>query len=72
VRRSRLPGSFDLQHEHAEEMLVPSPDDPTLRVGATHVIPREAADLLRDRRAFEIVAAKLGRDHGAHPGLPET
>ena len=30
---------FDLQHEHASEMLVPSPDDGRL-VNVTHVIPR--------------------------------
>ena len=58
---------FDLQHEHADEMLVPSPDDPALRVGATHVIPREAADLQRRRRAFEIVAASSGGIMGRTP-----
>ena len=30
---------FDLQHEHADEMLAPSPDDGRL-VNVTHLIPR--------------------------------
>src|SRR4029450_11184216 len=41
---------FDLQHEHADEMLVPSPDDGRL-VNGTHVIPRSREDLERGRRA---------------------
>ena len=31
---------FDLQHEHADEMLAPSPDAPDRRVNVTHLIPR--------------------------------
>ena len=58
---------FDLQHEHADEMLVASPDDPALAVNATHVIPRTAIDLLRRRRAFEIVAASSGGIMGRTP-----
>ena len=34
---------FDVQHEHADEMLAPSPDDAALRVNVTHLIPRAAA-----------------------------
>ena len=31
---------FDIQHEHAAEMLAPSPEHPELRVNVTHLIPR--------------------------------
>ena len=47
---------FDLQHELADEMLVPSPDDGRL-VNATHVIPRSREDLERRRHAIELTAA---------------
>src|SRR4051812_7457796 len=58
---------FDIQHERADEMLVPSPDDPSLQVNITHVIPREPEDLVRRRRAFEIVAALSGGTMGRTP-----
>src|SRR3990172_10439984 len=57
---------FDLQHEHADEMLMPSPDDGSL-VNVTHVIPRSQADLERRRRAFEITAAATAGMMGRTP-----
>ena len=62
---------FDVQHEHAGEMLVPSPADPSLPVNITHVIPRTPEDLVRRRRAIEIVAALSRRDDGPHARLPQ-
>jgi len=47
---------FDLQHEHADEMLAPSPDDGRL-VNVTHLIPANRDDLERRRRAIELTAA---------------
>ena len=58
---------FDVQHEHADEMLVASPDDPALAVNVTHLVPRVAADLLRRRRAFELVAATSAGIMGRTP-----
>src|SRR5438067_6727114 len=58
---------FDLQHEHASEMLVPSPDDPDRLVNITHLIPRASEDLVRRRRAFELVAARPGGGLGRTP-----
>jgi len=43
---------FDLQHAHADEMLIPSPDDGGL-VNVTHAIPRSREDLERRRRGIE-------------------
>src|SRR3954469_11783787 len=57
---------FDLQHEHADEMLAPSPDDGRL-VNVTHLIPRSREDLERRRRAVEIVAAASGGMMGRTP-----
>lgn len=57
---------FDLQHEHADEMLVPSPDDGSL-VNATHIIPRSKEDLERRRRAIEIVASATAGTMGRTP-----
>ena len=57
---------FDLQHEHADEMLMPSPDDGSL-VNVTHVIPRSQADLERRRRAFELTAAATAGMMGRTP-----
>jgi 4-hydroxyphenylacetate 3-monooxygenase oxygenase component len=47
---------FDLQHEHADEMLAPSPDDGRL-VNVTHIVPRSRDDLERRRRAIELTAS---------------
>ncbi|HET7566682.1 MAG TPA: 4-hydroxyphenylacetate 3-hydroxylase N-terminal domain-containing protein [Gaiellaceae bacterium] len=47
---------FDLQHEHADEMLAPSPDDGRL-VNVTHLIPRSKEDLERRRKAIELTAS---------------
>ena len=47
---------YDLQHEHADEMLAPSPDDGRL-VNVTHLIPRSREDLERRRRAVELTAS---------------
>jgi 4-hydroxyphenylacetate 3-monooxygenase len=58
---------FDLQHEHAEEMLAPSPEDDTGMVNVTHLIPRSREDLERRRRAFELVAALSGGVMGRTP-----
>src|SRR3954454_7145977 len=58
---------FDAQHEHAGEMLVASPADPSLQVNITHLIPRAPEDLVRRRRAFEIVAALSGGTMGRTP-----
>ena len=58
---------FDVQHEHADEMLAPSPDDPDRLVNVTHLIPRTIEDLERRRRAFELVAAISGGTMGRTP-----
>jgi 4-hydroxyphenylacetate 3-monooxygenase oxygenase component len=57
---------FDLQHEHADEMLVPSPDDGRL-VNVTHMIPRSREDLERRRRAIELTASLSGGMMGRTP-----
>jgi len=57
---------FDLQHEHADEMLAPSPDDGRL-VNVTHLIPRSREDLERRRRAVELTAALSGGTMGRTP-----
>ncbi|MGH2893064.1 MAG: 4-hydroxyphenylacetate 3-hydroxylase family protein [Solirubrobacteraceae bacterium] len=58
---------FDIQHEHADEMLAPSPEAPDRRVSITHLIPRTTEDLIRRRRAFELVAALSGGTMGRTP-----
>jgi 4-hydroxyphenylacetate 3-monooxygenase oxygenase component len=58
---------FDLQHEHADEMLAPSPADNGGMVNVTHLIPRSREDLERRRRAFELVAALSGGVMGRTP-----
>jgi 4-hydroxyphenylacetate 3-monooxygenase len=58
---------FDLQHQHADEMLAPSPADGGSRVNVTHLIPRAREDLERRRRAFELVAAISGGTMGRTP-----
>jgi 4-hydroxyphenylacetate 3-monooxygenase oxygenase component len=57
---------FDLQHEHPEEMLFPSPDDGSL-VAVSHIIPRSQEDLERRRRAFELTAAATAGMMGRTP-----
>ena len=57
---------FDLQHEHADEMLAASPDDGRL-VNVTHLIPRSREDLERRRRAIELTAALSGGMMGRTP-----
>jgi 4-hydroxyphenylacetate 3-monooxygenase oxygenase component len=57
---------FDLQHEHPDEMLMPSPDDGSL-VNVTHVIPRSKEDLERRRRAIEITAGATAGMMGRTP-----
>jgi 4-hydroxyphenylacetate 3-monooxygenase len=47
---------FDLQHEHADEMLAPAPDGGGL-VNVTHLIPRSREDLERRRKAIELTAS---------------
>jgi 4-hydroxyphenylacetate 3-monooxygenase oxygenase component len=58
---------FDLQHEHAAEMLAASPSDSGRLVNVTHLIPRAREDLQRRRRAFELVAAISGGVMGRTP-----
>jgi 4-hydroxyphenylacetate 3-monooxygenase len=58
---------FDLQHEHAAEMLAPSPSDPSLSINITHLVPRTLEDLRRRRAAFELVAALSGGVMGRTP-----
>jgi 4-hydroxyphenylacetate 3-monooxygenase len=58
---------FDVQHEHADEMLAPSPDDPDLKVNITHLVPRDVDQLAPRRRAFEIVASLSGGTMGRTP-----
>ena len=59
---------FDLQHEYASEMLAPPPSGVADRlVNVTHLIPREHEDLVRRRRAFELVAALSGGMMGRTP-----
>jgi 4-hydroxyphenylacetate 3-monooxygenase oxygenase component len=58
---------FDVQHEHAADMLAPSPADDALQINITHLIPREPEDLVRRRKAFEIVAALSGGTMGRTP-----
>ncbi len=57
---------YDLQHEHAAEMLMPSPDGDH-QVNVTHVIPRSKADLERRRRAIEITASATAGMMGRTP-----
>jgi 4-hydroxyphenylacetate 3-monooxygenase len=58
---------FDLQHEHADEMLAPSPGGGGRMVNVTHLIPRSRDDLERRRHAFELVAALSGGVMGRTP-----
>jgi 4-hydroxyphenylacetate 3-monooxygenase oxygenase component len=57
---------YDLQHEHADEMLAPSPDDGRL-VNVTHLIPRSREDLERRRRAVELTASATAGLMGRTP-----
>src|SRR2546428_365746 len=57
---------FDLQHEHAAEMLASSPDDGRL-VNVTHLIPRSREDLERRRKAIELTAAASAGMMGRTP-----
>src|SRR4051794_19476605 len=57
---------YDLQLEHAGDMLAPSPQDGRL-VNVTHLVPRSREDLERRRRAFELVAALSGGTMGRTP-----
>jgi 4-hydroxyphenylacetate 3-monooxygenase len=58
---------FDLQHQHADEMLAPSPAGGDSMVNVTHLIPRAREDLERRRRAFELVASLSGGTMGRTP-----
>jgi 4-hydroxyphenylacetate 3-monooxygenase len=57
---------FDLQHEHAGDMLMPSPNG-GMPVNVSHVIPRSRADLERRRRSFELTAAATAGMMGRTP-----
>ncbi len=58
---------FDLQHEHADEMLASAPDHPDRLVNVTHLIPRTIDDLRRRRHAIELVARISGGTMGRTP-----
>ncbi len=59
---------FDLQHEHADEMLVPvARRRRASLVNVTHLIPRTREDLERRRRAFELIASLSGGMMGRTP-----
>jgi 4-hydroxyphenylacetate 3-monooxygenase len=58
---------FDAQHEHADEMLAPTPGDGDHLVNVTHLVPRTKGDLERRRRAFEIVSSLSGGTMGRTP-----
>jgi aromatic ring hydroxylase len=51
-----MAGVFDLQHEHADDCLMPDPEtgEP---INVSHLIPRSKEDLLRRRRALERISA---------------
>ena len=57
---------YDLQHEHTDVCLVPSPVDGGL-VNATHITPRGPEDLLRRRRSIEVTARATGGMMGRTP-----
>jgi 4-hydroxyphenylacetate 3-monooxygenase oxygenase component len=61
-----IAGVFDLQHEHADEMLYPS-EKTGQPVNVSHIIPQSLADLQRRRRAFELIAASTGGMMGRTP-----
>ncbi len=58
--------AFDLQHEHADEMLYPS-EKTGQPVNVSHTIPRSREDLERRRRSFELTAAMSGGMMGRTP-----
>src|SRR4029453_10212996 len=72
---------FDVQHEPADEMLAPSPDDGRL-VNVTHLIPRSQDDLEQRRRGMALTASLSRGTMGGAPrsrsppgrweGLPTT
>ena len=66
--QSRSP-AFDLQHEHPDEMLMPSPDDGAL-VNVTHLIPRAKEDLESPARDRDH-RGRHRRDDGADARLPQ-
>jgi 4-hydroxyphenylacetate 3-monooxygenase oxygenase component len=57
---------YDLQHEHPDDMLTPSPDDGSL-VNATHIIPRSKEDLELRRKAIELTASATAGMMGRTP-----
>jgi 4-hydroxyphenylacetate 3-monooxygenase oxygenase component len=57
---------YDLQHEHAADMLAPAPEHGRL-VNVTHLIPRSKEDLERRRRAMELTAAATAGMMGRTP-----
>jgi 4-hydroxyphenylacetate 3-monooxygenase len=57
---------FDLQHDHADEMLYPS-EKTGQPVNVSHIIPRSLEDLQRRRRSFELTAALSGGMMGRTP-----
>ena len=75
TRRSRarwasLAAVYDLQHEAADDCLVPDPEtgEP---INVSHLIPRSRDDLDRRHRAPAAHRRVHGRPHGAHARLPE-
>jgi 4-hydroxyphenylacetate 3-monooxygenase oxygenase component len=57
---------YDLQLEHASEVLAPSPSDGRL-VNVSHLVPRSRQDLERRRRSFELTAAATAGMMGRTP-----
>jgi 4-hydroxyphenylacetate 3-monooxygenase len=57
---------FDLQHEHPDEMLMPSPKVGK-PVNVSHIVPRSRDDLEQRRRAFELTAAATAGMMGRTP-----
>ena len=57
---------YDLQHEHADEMLFASPKTGQ-PVNVSHIIPRSQADLECRRRSFELTAAATAGLMGRTP-----
>jgi 4-hydroxyphenylacetate 3-monooxygenase oxygenase component len=57
---------YDLQFQHASDMLMESPDGAGL-VNVTHMIPRSREDLVKRRKAMELCAALSGGTMGRTP-----
>ena len=61
-----MAGWFDFQHEHAGELLMPSPKT-GLPVGVSHMQPRSREDLIRRRKALKLHSTYHGGLMGRSP-----